>query len=78
MDLDKVAVDLAMAKHLLEVAREVCKQPFQNVESLYSVVEESIYLIKKLLHNEVIAYEINAIKAAKVRGSQGLMAHSGH
>jgi hypothetical protein len=33
MNLEKAAIYLEMAKQLLEDAREVCKQPFQNAES---------------------------------------------
>ncbi|KAE8442625.1 hypothetical protein EG329_002982 [Mollisiaceae sp. DMI_Dod_QoI] len=67
-----------MAKQLLEDAREVCKQPFQNAESLRNAVEESIRLMKKQWYEEVTAEEINAIKAAMVSGSRGIATHSDH
>jgi BMFP domain-containing protein YqiC len=78
MDLKKAAIYLEMAKQLLEDAREVCKQPFQNAESLRNAVEESIRLMKKQWYEEVTAEEINAIKTAMVSGSQGIASHSGH
>jgi hypothetical protein len=67
-----------MAQQLLEVAREVCKQPFQNAETLRNAVEESIRQMKKQWYEEVTVEEINAIKAAMVGGSQGIATHSGH
>ena len=67
-----------MAKQLLEDAREVCKQPFQNAKSLRNVVKESIRLIKKQWYKEVTAEEIKAIKAAMVSGSRGIRTHLGH
>jgi BMFP domain-containing protein YqiC len=78
MNLEKAAIHLEMAKQLLEDAREVCKQPFQNAESLRNAVEESIRLMKKQWYEEVTAEEINAIKAAMVSGSRGIATHSGH
>jgi hypothetical protein len=77
-NLEKAAIHTAMAKQLLEEAREVCKQPFQNAESLRNAVEESIRLMKKQWYEEVTAEEINAIKTAMVSGSQGIASHSGH
>ena len=68
MDLEKAAIHLEMAKQLLEDAREVCKQPFQNAESLRNAIDESIHLMKKQWYEEVTAEEINAIKAAMVSG----------
>ena len=78
MNLDKAATHIAMAKQLLEEAREVCKQPFQNAESLRNAVEESLRLMKKRWYEEVTAEEINVIKAAMVSGSQGIASHSGY
>jgi len=78
MDLEKAAIHLEIAKQLLEDAREVCKQPFQNAESLRNAVEESIRLMKKQWYEEVTAEEIKSIKAAMVSGSQGIATHSGH
>jgi hypothetical protein len=78
MDLEKAAIHLEMAKQLLEDAREVCKQPFQNAESLRNAIDESIHLMKKQWYEEVTAEEIKAIKAAMVSGSQGIATHSGH
>ncbi|TGO45849.1 hypothetical protein BCON_0361g00090 [Botryotinia convoluta] len=77
-DLEKAAIHIEIAKQLLDDAREVCKQPFQNSESLRNTVEESIRLMKKQWYEEVTAEEINAIKAAMVSGSQGIATHSGH
>lgn len=78
MNLEKAAVYTAMAKQLLEEAREVCQQPFQNAESFRNAVEETIRRMKKEWYEEVTAEEINAIKAAMVSGSQGIASHSGH
>jgi hypothetical protein len=78
MNLEKAAAHLAMAKQLLEEAREVCKLPFQNAESLRSAVEESICLMRKPWYEEVTAEEINVVKAAMVSGPQGIANHSGH
>jgi hypothetical protein len=78
MDLQKAATHLEVAKQLLEDAREVCKQQFQNAESLSNAVEESTRLMKKQWCEEVTAEEIKAIKAAMVSGSQGIATHSGH
>jgi hypothetical protein len=77
-NLEKAAIHLEIAKQLLEVAREVCKQPFQNAETLRNAVEESIRQMKKQWYEEVTVEEINAIKAAMVSGSQGIATHSGH
>jgi len=78
LNLEKTAIHTAMAKKLLEEAREVCQQPFQNAESLRNAVEESIRLMKKEWYEVVTPEEINAIKAAMVSGSQGIASHSGH
>jgi BMFP domain-containing protein YqiC len=78
INLEKAATHLEIAKQLLEVAREVCKQPFQNAETLRHAVEESIRQMKKQWYEEVTVEEINAIKAAMVSGSQGIATHSGH
>jgi hypothetical protein len=40
-NLEKAAIHLEIAKQLLEVAREVCKQPFQNAETLRNAVSGS-------------------------------------
>ena len=78
MNLEKAAIHLEMAKQLLEDAREVCKQLFQNAERLRNAVEESIRLMKRQWYEEVTAEEINAIKAAMVSGFQGIATHLGH
>ena len=78
LDLAKAAIHSEMAKQLLEDAREVCKQPFQNAENLRNAVEESMRLMKKQWYEEVSAEEIKTIKAAMVSGSQGIATHSGH
>ena len=78
MNLEKPAIHSAIAKQLLEEAQEVCKQQFQNAESLRNAVENSIRLMKKQWYEEVTAEEIDDIKAAMVGGSQGIATHSGH
>jgi hypothetical protein len=78
MNLEKATIHLEMAKQLLKDAREVCKQPFQNAESLRNAVDESICLMKKQWYEEATAEEIKAIKSAMISGSQGIAAHSGH
>ncbi|KAH9203513.1 hypothetical protein DL95DRAFT_430657 [Leptodontidium sp. 2 PMI_412] len=84
-NLPKLAVEhnqagthVQMAKQLSENAREACKQPFQNAESLLIAVEESIRLIEKQWYEEITAEEIQAIKSAMVSGSNGNATHSGH
>jgi hypothetical protein len=72
INLEKAAIHLEIAKQMLEDAREVCKQLFQNAESLRNAIEKSIRLMKKQWYEEVTAEEINAIKAAMVSGSQAL------
>ena len=78
MNLKKAVIYLEIAKQLLEDAREVYKQLFQNAERLCNIVEETIRLIQKQWYKEVTVEEINAIKAAIVSGSQGIATHLGH
>lgn len=77
-NLEIATSHLEMTIQLLEEAREVCKQPFQNSESLRDAVEELASLIRKPWYEEVTPEEITAIKAAIVGSSQGIATHSGH
>lgn len=77
-EIGKAAIHINMAKQLLEDAREVCKQPFQNAETLRNAVEDSIRLMRKQWYEEVTEDEIKSIKIAMVSGSQGINTHSGH
>ncbi len=63
---------------MLEKAREMCAQGFENADNLLRAVEELIKMLRKEWYEEVNAEEIAAIKAAMVRGSEGIATHSGH
>ncbi|KAH8600108.1 hypothetical protein B0O99DRAFT_503550 [Bisporella sp. PMI_857] len=76
--LESAATHVEVAKKLLEDAKEVCKRPFHNAESLRAAVEESMRLMRKQWYEKVTAEEVEAIKAAMVSGSRGLASHSGH
>ena len=66
------------AKHLLEEARDLCKQPFQNADKLALAVEDSIKMLRREWYEEVTPEELAAIKQAMVSGSRGIATHSGH
>ncbi len=66
------------AKALLEDAEELCKRPFENAEGLRRAVQDSVKLLGKEWYEDVTAEELAAIKAAMVRGPQGINTHSGH
>lgn len=67
-----------VAQALLEKAKEMCAQPFQDADSLLEAVVESINLLQKEWYEEVTAEEIAAIKIAMISGPGGISTHSGH
>ncbi len=77
-DIDKASEHIDIAKALMEKAKEMCAQPFQNADAWLEAVKESIKLFRKEWYEEVTAEEIAAIKAAMVRGPSGIATHSGH
>jgi len=78
VDVDKASEQINIAKAMLEKAREMCAQGFENADNLLSAVEESIRMLQKEWYEEVNAEKIAAIKAAMVSGSEGIATHSGH
>lgn len=78
VDLATAEVHTNKAQQLLQDARAICHQPFQNAESLRSAVEELIRVMKKQWYEEVTEEEIESIKAAMVSGPSGIATHSGH
>ena len=78
VDIDKASKNINIAKAMLERAKEMCVQAFENADNLFRAVEESIKLLRKEWYEEVSAEEIAAIKAAMVSGSEGIATHSGH
>jgi hypothetical protein len=76
--VDKSLEAINTAKELLEMAKGLCAQPFQNADVLLTAVEEWIKLLGKERYEEVTKEEIAAIKAAMVSGPGGIITHSGH
>jgi hypothetical protein len=77
-DADVASTYLQNARDILDKAKELCKQPFQNVEALRSAVDECIRLMRGPWYEKVTTEEIAAIKSALVSGSMGIATHSGH
>jgi hypothetical protein len=67
LDLKDASTAVAEAKELLEQAKLLCRQQFQNGEALGNAVDEALRLLGKEWY-EVTAEEIAAIKAAMVGG----------
>jgi hypothetical protein len=78
VDIDKGLEYMNIARVVLERAREMCAQRFENADKLCKAVEESIKLLRKEWYEEVTAEEIAAIKIAMVSGPGGIATHSGH
>ena len=77
-EVDQASGYVKAAKELLEKAKQLCKQPFQDANSLRIAVDESLKLLRKEWYEEVTAEEIAAIKLAMVSGPRGITTHSGH
>jgi len=77
-DIDSVAKHVNIAKTVLEKAKEMCTQPFQNADILGDAVEEMIKLLGREWYEVVTPEELAAIKAAMVSGPRGIATHSGH
>ncbi|APA10158.1 hypothetical protein sscle_06g049280 [Sclerotinia sclerotiorum 1980 UF-70] len=74
----KKTSEIQKAKDLLEEARNLCSQGFQNADSLLTAVEESIKFLRREWYEEVTKEELDAIKKAMVSGRGGIATHSGH
>ncbi|KAM0142251.1 hypothetical protein ACHAO1_001466 [Botrytis cinerea] len=66
------------AKRLLDEAKALCKEGFQNADSLLAAVENSIKYLSREWYEEVTKEELDAIKNAMVSGRGGIATHSGH
>ncbi|KAM0315567.1 hypothetical protein ACHAO8_003798 [Botrytis cinerea] len=66
------------AKRLLDEAEALCKEGFQNADSLLAAVENSIKYLSREWYEEVTKEELDAIKNAMVSGRGGIATHSGH
>lgn len=77
-DVTKKAEYVKTAQDLLEQARELCDQKFQDAELLREAVDASVKQLGKEWYEEVTAEEMAAIKAAMVGGPRGIATHSGH
>lgn len=78
VDIDKASEHITIARDVLEKAREMCAQGFENADKLLKAVDESIRLLRKDSYEDITAEEIAAIKAAMVSGPAGIATHSGH
>jgi hypothetical protein len=78
VDIDKASQHKNIAKMVLEKAKEMCAQGFENADKFLEAIEESIKLFRKEWYEEVTAEEIASIKAAMVSGPRGIATHSGH
>jgi hypothetical protein len=78
VEIDKASEHMNIAKAMLEKAKDMCAQGFENADKLLEAVEESIRLLRKKWYQEVTAEEIAAIKAAMVSGPRGMATHSSH
>ena len=77
-DVGKRAEYVKTAQELLEQARELCDQKFQDAELLREAIDASIKRLEKEWYEEITAEEMAAIKAAMVGGPSGIATHSGH
>jgi hypothetical protein len=77
-NIDNAAKYVKIAKTLLEKAKEMCTQPFQNADILGEAVEEMMKLLGREWYEVVTLEELAAIKAAIVSGPRGIATHSGH
>jgi hypothetical protein len=77
-DIDNAAKHVNIAKTVLEKAKEMCTQPFQNARILGDAVEEMMKLLGREGYEMVTPEELAAIKAAMVSGPRGIATHSGH
>lgn len=77
-DVAKSAEYVKMVQELLEQARDLCDQKFQDAEILRQAVDASAKQFGKDWYEEVTAEEMAAIKAAMVGGPRGIVTHSGH
>jgi thioesterase domain-containing protein len=77
-DVTKKAEYVKTAQDLLEQARELCDQKFQDAELLREAIDASVKQLGKEWYEEVTAEEMAAIKAAMVGGARGIATHSGH
>lgn len=66
------------AKRLLDEAKALCREGFQNTDSLLAAVENSIEYLSREWYEEVTKEELDAIKNAMVSGRGGIATHSGH
>ncbi|TGO66372.1 hypothetical protein BOTNAR_0062g00050 [Botryotinia narcissicola] len=66
------------AKSLLDEAKGLCEEGFQNAGSLLIAVENSIKHLGREWYEEVTKEELDAIRNAMVSGRGGIATHSGH
>ncbi|KAK3365076.1 hypothetical protein B0T24DRAFT_511308, partial [Lasiosphaeria ovina] len=77
-DADKMTGYVNTAREPLGQAEELCKQPFDDVETLRAEVENAQRLLGKEWYEPVTTKELEAIKSAMVSGPRGISTHSGH
>jgi len=78
VDINKASEQINIAKTMLEKAREMCAQGFENADNLLRAVEGLIKMLRKKWYEEINAEEIAATKAVMVRDSEGIATHFDH
>jgi hypothetical protein len=62
LDIKGAAAAVTQARELLEQAKQLCLQKFQNAEELRKAVEETLRLLEKEWYEEVTPEETASIK----------------
>ncbi|TGO88166.1 hypothetical protein BPOR_0179g00040 [Botrytis porri] len=75
---NKFPPQIEQAKSLLDEAKGLCGEGFQNADSLLIAVENSIKHIGREWYEDVTKEELDAVKNAMVSGRGGIATHSGH